>query len=181
MKKRVICVRTRLVRESSVLYESKDGSRSIRSPEEAAAFAAPFFDDSDKEMIFICVLNVKKEPVSMEMTAKGATDWCRTDIAQVFKTAILANGSGILCFHNHPSGVIQHFIYSQNHSTHVKFNKAPESNKVTYIPSDSLIPEPFMLLLSRTNEKRQATTVQSRPVFPQTAPGVKLPCALTSI
>lgn len=77
--------------------------------------------------------------------------------------------------------VIQHFIYSQNHSTHVKFNKAPESNKVTYIPSDSLIPEPFMLLLSRTNEKRQATTVQSRPVFPQTAPGVKLPCALTSI
>ena len=77
--------------------------------------------------------------------------------------------------------VIQHFIYSQNHSTHVKFNKAPESNKVTYIPSDSLIPEPFMLLLSRTNEKRQATTVQSRPVFPQTAPRVKLPCALTSI
>ena len=77
--------------------------------------------------------------------------------------------------------VIQHFIYSQNHSIHVKFNKAPASNKVTYIPSDSLIPEPFMLPLSRTNEKRQATTVQSRPVFPQTAPGVKLPCALTSI
>lgn len=78
-------------------------------------------------------------------------------------------------------GVIQHFIYSQNHSIHVKFNKAPASNKVTYIPSDSLIPEPFMLPLSRTNEKRQASTVQSRPVFPQTAPGVKLPCALTSI
>lgn len=77
--------------------------------------------------------------------------------------------------------VIQHFIYSQNHSIHVKFNKAPASNKVTYIPSDSLIPEPFMLPLSRTNEKRQASTVQSRPVFPQTAPGVKLPCALTSI
>ena len=68
-----------------------------------------------------------------------------------------------------PLGVIQHFIYSQNHSIHVKFNKAPASNKVTYIPSDSLIPEPFMLPLSRTNEKRQASTVQSRPVFPQTA------------
>ena len=79
------------------------------------------------------------------------------------------------------SNVIQHFIYPQNHSTYVKFNKAPASNKVTYIPSDSLIPEPFMLLLSRTNEKRQASTVQSRPVFPQTAPGVILPCALTSI
>ena len=104
MKKRVICVRTRLVRESSVLYESKDGSRSIQSPEEAAAFAALFFDDSDKEMIFICVLNAKKEPVYMEMTAKGAADWCRADISQIYKTAILTNGSSILCFHNHPSG-----------------------------------------------------------------------------
>ena len=71
-----------------------------------------------------------------------------------------------------PESVILHFIYSQNHSTHVKFNKAPASNKMTFIPSDSLIPEPFMLPLSRTNEKRQASTVQSRPVFPQTAPGV---------
>ena len=104
MKKRVFSVRTRLVRESSVLYESKDGNRSIRSPEEAAAFAAPFFDDSDKEMIFICVLNAKKEPVSMEMTAKGAPGWCRADISQIYKTAILTNGSSILCFHNHPSG-----------------------------------------------------------------------------
>ena len=37
MKKRVLCVRTSLVREGSVLYEGADGSRSIRSPGEAAA------------------------------------------------------------------------------------------------------------------------------------------------
>ena len=35
-----------------------------------------------------------------------------------------------------------------------------------------------MLLLSRTNEKRQASTVQSRPVFPHTAPGVISPVPL---
>ena len=40
----------------------------------------------------------------MEMTAKGAADWCRADISQIYKTAILTNCSSILCFHNHPSG-----------------------------------------------------------------------------
>lgn len=34
MKKRVICVRTCIVREGSVLYGSKDGKRTITSPEE---------------------------------------------------------------------------------------------------------------------------------------------------
>lgn len=46
MKKRVICVRTCIVREGSVLYGSKDGKRTITSPEEAAEFAASFFKGS---------------------------------------------------------------------------------------------------------------------------------------
>ena len=58
MKKRVICVRTCIVREGSVLYGSKDGKRTITSPEEAAEFAASFFKGSDKEMIYVCTLNI---------------------------------------------------------------------------------------------------------------------------
>ena len=41
--------------------------------------------------------------------------------------------------------VIPHFIYFQIHYTSVKFNKAPALNRMTFIASDSLIPEPFML------------------------------------
>lgn len=104
MKKRVICVRTCLVREGSVLYESKRGKRTITSPEEAAEFAASFFNDSDKEMIYVCTLNGRNEPVAMEMVAKGGVNWCLADISQVYKTAILSNGVSIICFHNHPSG-----------------------------------------------------------------------------
>lgn len=116
-----------------------------------------------------------------------AADQLLFDISVIFLQRLLLvvfSPHSFLPMWQHPSDtytVILHFIYSQNHTTHVKFNKAPASNKVTYIPSDSLIPEPFMLPLSRTNEKRQASTVQSRPVFLHTAPGVKLPCALTSI
>lgn len=113
--------------------------------------------------------------------AACTTKWMNDRILEFCKEAGLDGKAGWQLFKEKEYLVILHFIYSQNHSTHVKFNKAPASNKVTYIPSDSLIPEPFMLPLSRTNEKRQASTVQSRPVFPHTAPGVKLPCALTSI
>lgn len=104
MKKRVICVRTCLVREGSVLYESKQGKRTITSPKEAAEFAASFFNDSDKEMIYVCTLNGRNEPVAMEMVAKGGVNWCLADISQIYKTAIISNGASIICFHNHPSG-----------------------------------------------------------------------------
>lgn len=51
MKKRVICVRTCIVKEGSVLYGSKDGKRTITLPEEAAEFAASFFKDFSKTQI----------------------------------------------------------------------------------------------------------------------------------
>lgn len=107
MKKRVICVRTCIVREGSVLYGSKDGKRTITSPEEAAEFAASFFNGSDKEMIYVCTLNGHGEPVAMEMVAKGGVNYCHVDMAQIYKTAIISNAAGIICFHNHPSGSIE--------------------------------------------------------------------------
>ena len=107
MKKRVICVRTCLVREGSVLYESENGKREITSSEEAAKFAASFFCGSDKEMIYVCTLNGHNEPVAMEMVAKGSVNWCRVDISQIYKTAIISNAAGIICFHNHPSGNVE--------------------------------------------------------------------------
>lgn len=106
MRKRVMCVRTSLVREGSVLYEGIDGNRSIRSAKEAAAFAAPFFYAQDKEMIFVCVLDGKGEPVCMEMAAKGGVNRCLVEVSQIFKVAIVVNGTGIICYHNHPSGSI---------------------------------------------------------------------------
>ena len=107
MKKRVICVRTCLVREGSVLYESENGKRAITSSEEAAKFAASFFNGSDKEMIYVCTLNGHNEPVAIEMVAKGSVNWCRVDISQIYKTAIISNAAGIICFHNHPSGSVE--------------------------------------------------------------------------
>ncbi len=50
--------------------------------------------------------------------------------------------------------VIPHFIYFQIYYISVKFDKAPVSNKMTFPPSDSLLPEPFMLSLSHIHRKK---------------------------
>ena len=105
MKKRVMCVHTELVRDGSVLYVGKDGKRSMTTTEEAADFAASFFGSQDKEMLYICAVNVHFEPVLMEMVAKGSMNRCYVEPAEVFKSAILADAYGIFCFHNHPGGV----------------------------------------------------------------------------
>ncbi len=72
MKKRVMCVHTELVKDGSVLYEGKDGNRSFSTTEEAADFAAPFFGNQDKEMLYVCAVNGEGEPILMEMVAKGS-------------------------------------------------------------------------------------------------------------
>ncbi len=49
--------------------------------------------------------------------------------------------------------VIPHFIYIQINYTSIKFNKAPASNRMTFIASDSLMPRAFMLSFFRSIEE----------------------------
>lgn len=107
MKKRVMCVHTALVREGSVLYGGKNGKRNILTTKEAVEFAAPFFEGADKELVYVCAVDTKMQPVSMEMVAKGGRSMCCMDMTQIFKSAILVNAAGIFCYHNHPSGVTE--------------------------------------------------------------------------
>ena len=46
-EKSTCVIHTELVREGSVLYEGKDGNTSITTTEEAAGFAASFFDEAE--------------------------------------------------------------------------------------------------------------------------------------
>ncbi len=100
MRKRVSVISIKAVRESSVLYEK----RKIENAGDAVEFASPFFRDADREMMYVCSVSTKKEPLTMEMVAVGTVDGCTVCPREIFKGAILSNASGIFCFHNHPSG-----------------------------------------------------------------------------
>lgn len=99
-EKRVNIVSLKLVKESSVLYET----RKISNPYDAYRLAKNFLADSDGEKFVVICLDTKNQPVSIEIVSIGTINSAMVHPREVFKVAILSNASKIICFHNHPSG-----------------------------------------------------------------------------
>lgn len=104
--KRVNIVSLKLVKESSVLYET----RKISSPYDAYKLVKNFLIDSDREKFVVACLDTKNQPVNIQVVSVGSVNQSIVHPREVFKVAILSNASKIICFHNHPSG---NLTYSQ--------------------------------------------------------------------
>lgn len=100
--KRVDIVSLKLVKESTVLYET----RRISTPYDAYKLIQDFLVDSDREKFVVACLDVKNQPVSIQVVSIGSVNQSIVHPREVFKVAILSNASKIICFHNHPSGNI---------------------------------------------------------------------------
>ncbi|EMP0348732.1 DNA repair protein RadC [Clostridioides difficile] len=98
--KRVDIVSLKLVKESSVLYET----RKISNPYDAYRLVKNFLVDSDREKFVVVYLDTKNQPVSIEIVSIGTVNSAMVHPREVFKVAVLSNASKIICFHNHPSG-----------------------------------------------------------------------------
>ncbi|HFL2529380.1 RadC family protein [Clostridioides difficile] len=98
--KRVDIASLKLVKESSVLYET----RKISNPYDAYRLVKNFLVDSDREKFVVVYLDTKNQPVSIEIVSIGTVNSAMVHPREVFKVAVLSNASKIICFHNHPSG-----------------------------------------------------------------------------
>ena len=98
--KRVGIVSLKLIKENSVLYET----RTIRSPYDAYKLIKNFLIDSDREKFVVACLDTKKQPVNISVVSIGSVNSAIVHPREVFKVAMLSNASKIICFHNHPSG-----------------------------------------------------------------------------
>ena len=98
--KRVGIVSLKLVKEKSVLYET----RTIRSPYDAYKLIRNFLIDSDREKFVVACLDTKNQPVNISVVSIGSVNSAIVHPREVFKVAMLSNASKIICFHNHPSG-----------------------------------------------------------------------------
>lgn len=98
--KRVDIVSLKLVKESSVLYET----RKISNPYDAYRLVKNFLANSDREKFVVVCLDTKSQPVSIEVVSIGTLSSTMVHPREVFKVAVLTNASKIICFHNHPSG-----------------------------------------------------------------------------
>lgn len=99
---KISIVRHSVVCEGSLTY---GGGNNLHNAKKAAELAEQLFKNSDREMALVCSLNIKNQPLTIEIVAMGTISACMVGVAEAFKTAIVSNAAGIILFHNHPSGV----------------------------------------------------------------------------
>lgn len=99
-RKRVGIVRLQAVKEGRVLY----GMKRFTTAKEAADMVRPLVEYADREMLLVLTLDNVNRPMGVEIAAVGGVDSCFVDVKSLFKFALLNNASGIIMFHNHPSG-----------------------------------------------------------------------------
>ena len=102
--KRVGIVSLKLVKESSVLYET----RKISNPYDAYTLVKNFLVDSDREKFVVACLDTKNQPVNISIVSIDSVNSTVVHPREVFKVAMLSNASKIICFHNHPSGNLKY-------------------------------------------------------------------------
>ena len=99
-KKKIGIVHLEMVKESRSLY----GMKRMGTPGAAVEMVRPLVERADREMLLVLSLDIRLEPMAMEIAAVGGLYSCQVDIRSVFKHAILNNGAYVICIHNHPSG-----------------------------------------------------------------------------
>lgn len=76
--------------------------------------------DCDKERLYVISLNTKNYINAIDLVSIGSIDSAMCDPKSIFKSAILANATGIILIHNHPSGIITPSRADRNVTKRVK-------------------------------------------------------------
>ena len=94
-------VKIKAVKEQRYRY---DPGNQMRAAADVAKFAYPLFKDMDREQLICINFDNAMQPCAVELIALGAVNRCGTDIANIFKYAVLSNALSIILLHNHPTG-----------------------------------------------------------------------------
>jgi DNA repair protein RadC len=76
----------------------------LESPEAAFGLVRPLMTRRVRERMVVVVLDVKNRPLSRHVVAEGTYEGCAVDPRDVFRPALVLQGSAVLVAHNHPSG-----------------------------------------------------------------------------
>lgn len=99
--KRVQFVSLKMVREGrSLLYPR----RQVRCAGDAVELVRPLVEGCDREVFLVVVLDTKHFPNIIQVVSVGSLDATIVHPREIFKIAVIGNGSAVLCLHTHPSG-----------------------------------------------------------------------------
>ncbi|WP_028987566.1 JAB domain-containing protein [Thermicanus aegyptius] len=103
MSTRINIFSVRLIREASGLY---DVEKVIDNPVSAEGLIRKVLHlhESPVEKFGFLSLNVRNKVTGVHVVSVGAINYTLIDPRSVFVSALLNNATGIILFHNHPSG-----------------------------------------------------------------------------
>lgn len=101
-KLKQVVVRLKLS-EAEPLYSTEP----ITSPQKATEIMAEVLAQMDREYVCIVNLDGKNRPINYNVVSIGTICEAPASVPNIFKTAILENASGLMVFHNHPSGNVE--------------------------------------------------------------------------
>lgn len=94
------------IKELPEAYQQLEGY-TIRSPYDGIELAKQLIGDEDREVFLVMVLNTKNKIAAVHRCHIGSINASIVSPREVFKSAILNNGTSIIVAHNHPSNVCQ--------------------------------------------------------------------------
>jgi len=95
-------VAIRMVRERPLYSETP-----IHSPEDAIRVMADALLDYDREVFAIVNFQSDMRPINFSIISMGCLNSSLVHPREVIKASILSNASGVMLFHNHPSGTVE--------------------------------------------------------------------------
>ena len=94
-------VRVKLDTEKSIYSDEN-----IDSPEKMVSVVGSEIKELANECVLLANLNTKNQIINMSVISQGLINQSLLHPREVFNKAILSNASGVMLFHNHPSGDI---------------------------------------------------------------------------
>lgn len=94
-----------IVRVKQIVME-REGvyATAITGTDVAGALAMQEIGDEAQEVLLLLVLNTKNEINAMHRVFVGSINSSVANPREIFRTALMNNGTRIMLFHNHPSG-----------------------------------------------------------------------------
>ncbi|MEQ1758243.1 MAG: JAB domain-containing protein [Vicinamibacterales bacterium] len=84
--------------------ETRAPSRSVATPREAAEVFTSILGNEAVEVFGILCLSTKRHLIAYHQISRGLLSQTLAGPREIFQVALLANASGIVLGHNHPSG-----------------------------------------------------------------------------
>ncbi len=97
-----------------LVFFKRAKEQQLTSPRSAYHYIKPIFFEKQQECFYCLYLNNQKKIIGEKLLFQGTINKSTVHPREVFKEAYRMGATGIICFHNHPSGYVEPSLADRN-------------------------------------------------------------------